>query len=134
MCMESSILVITTENFEPELLWPLLLTLGVLCHLFLRLFERGRWWLPCLSALKQSLVYFFLCGIFKLSADTIHGFSQLKECVSNFTMGIDVVNGLYIDLIDLKCFSFKSLLFPFHQKGIHVCCTFVNIALHINNT
>jgi hypothetical protein len=87
---EELLFVITMENFEPKLFWPLLLMLGVLCHKRLRLFESGQWWFPCLSALAKTVigVIFLSCGIrdlpkqtFEFSADTIHGFSWLKKCV-----------------------------------------------------
>jgi hypothetical protein len=49
-----------------------------------------------------------------------------------FTMGTHFVNGLYIALFDLKCFSFISLLLPYYRKGIRVCCTFVNMIAFAN--
>jgi hypothetical protein len=81
---EELLFVITTENFEPKLLWPLLLMLGVLCHKLLKLFESGQCWFPCLSALAKTVigVIFLSFGIrdlphtkFKFSAGTDHGFS-----------------------------------------------------------
>ena len=102
--MESSFFVITTENFEPKLLWPLLLMLGVLCHKLLRLFESGQWWFPFLSALAKTVIGVIFFGMwnpwfatkkFKFSAGTIHGFSWLKNV---FFIWIS-----FISLLSMRC-------------------------------